>query len=101
MEMDTSIVPELTVMVAAAAFFWFIWSRIFARAGYSRWWAFTIFVPLWNLYMAGRLLLKAGYRIWWLLVLFLPPVNFLMLIMFAFWEWPADRRLYRTVKLIS
>src|ERR1043166_7303818 len=100
MEMDAHIgVPELTAILAGAAFFWFVWARIFERAGYSRWWAFTIFIPLWNLYMAGKLILTAGYSIFWLLVLFMPPINFLMLMMFAFGEWPSDRRLYRTVKL--
>ena len=100
METDAGVsIPELTVIIAGAAFFWFISSRVFARAGYSRWWTFTIFIPIVNLYVASRLIMKAGYSIWWLLVLFLPPVNFLVLITFVFGEWPADRRLYRTVKL--
>ena len=100
METDAGLgIPELTVIIAGATFLWVISARVFTRAGYSRWWTFTIFIPLLNLYVASRLITKAGYSIWWLLVLFLPPVNFLMLMMFVFGEWPADRRLYRTVKL--
>ena len=92
-------IPELTVIIVGVAVIWFISSQVFARAGYSRSWTFTIFIPLVNLYMVSRLIMKAGYSIWWLLVLFIPPINLLMLISFVFGEWPADRRLYRTVKL--
>jgi hypothetical protein len=100
METDAGLgAPELTVIIAGVAFLWFITSRVFVRAGYSRWWTLTIFVPLLNLYMASKLIMKAGYSIWWLLVLLLPPVNFLIVMMFVFGEWPADRRLYRTVKV--
>lgn len=36
---------------------------------------------------------KAGYSRWWLLIAFIPFVNYCMLMIFAFGDWPALREL--------
>lgn len=40
----------------------------------------------------GRIVSRAGYSRWWLLTLFVPVVNLIMLWIFAFADWPAARR---------
>ena len=39
-----------------------------------------------------KILNKAGYSGWWLLLTFLPIINFIMLYVFAFADWPSLRR---------
>ena len=36
---------------------------------------------------------KAGYSGWWALVLLVPVVNLVMIVVFAFSEWPVTREL--------
>lgn len=40
----------------------------------------------------GRIVNRAGYSRWWLLTLFVPLLNLIMLWIFAFADWPAARR---------
>jgi uncharacterized membrane protein YhaH (DUF805 family) len=36
-----------------------------------------------------RIIRRAGFSAWWILVTFVPILNFIMLWVFAFIEWPA------------
>lgn len=36
---------------------------------------------------------KAGYSGWWVLTMFVPVLNIVMLVVFAFAEWPVTREL--------
>ena len=38
---------------------------------------------------------KAGYSGWWMLIAIVPPVNIVMLLVFAFRQWPIQRELAR------
>ena len=46
-------------------------------------WAFVV--------VFGRILNRAGYSRWWLLTLFVPILNLIMLWVFAFADWPVSR----------
>jgi hypothetical protein len=37
----------------------------------------------------GRILSRAGYSRWWLLTMFVPVLNLIMLWVFAFANWPV------------
>lgn len=37
----------------------------------------------------GRVLARAGYSRWWLITMFVPLLNLIMLWVFAFAAWPA------------
>ena len=37
----------------------------------------------------GRIVNRAGYSRWWLLTMFLPVLNLIMLWIFAFADWPV------------
>jgi hypothetical protein len=39
----------------------------------------------------GRILDRAGYSRWWVLTLFVPLLNLIMLWVFAFANWPVSR----------
>jgi hypothetical protein len=39
----------------------------------------------------GRIVSRAGYSRWWLITLFVPVLNLIMLWIFAFADWPATR----------
>ena len=39
----------------------------------------------------GRILNRAGYSRWWLLTMFVPLLNLIMVWIFAFAEWPISR----------
>jgi len=39
----------------------------------------------------GRIVSRAGYSRWWLITLFVPVLNVIMLWIFAFADWPAAR----------
>lgn len=38
-----------------------------------------------------KIISKAGYSGWWILVMLIPLVNVIMLLVFAFKEWPIQR----------
>jgi len=40
----------------------------------------------------GRIVSRAGYSRWWLLTMFVPVLNLIMLWIFAFADWPSVRR---------
>ena len=40
----------------------------------------------------GRILNRAGYSRWWLLTMAVPLVNLIMLWVFAFADWPIEKR---------
>jgi len=47
-------------------------------------WAFIV--------VFGRILNRAGYSRWWLATLFVPVLNLIMVWIFAFADWPAAKR---------
>lgn len=48
-------------------------------------------------YLYLRIIQKAGFSGWWVLALFVPVLNLVMLIVFAFAEWPVERRARQAV----
>jgi hypothetical protein len=61
--------PTIILAIILGLAFWsFIWSRIFEKAGYSQWWGLVMAVPLANV---------------------VAPV------IFAFSDWPVDAELRR------
>jgi energy-coupling factor transporter transmembrane protein EcfT len=40
-----------------------------------------------------KIISKAGYSGWWVLILLVPIVNIVMILVFAFKEWPIQREL--------
>ncbi|HYW11414.1 MAG TPA: hypothetical protein VE871_05635 [Longimicrobium sp.] len=50
---------------------------------------FTLIVPL---IPAWRIVSKAGYPGAWSLLLFVPVINLIAIFVFAFSEWPLERR---------
>jgi uncharacterized membrane protein YhaH (DUF805 family) len=38
-----------------------------------------------------KIISKAGYSGWWVLIMFVPIVNVIMLLIFAYKEWPIQR----------
>lgn len=46
-------------------------------------WAFIV--------VFGRIINRAGYSRWWLLTMFVPVLNLIMLWIFAFADWPASK----------
>ncbi len=58
----------IILIVLGLAFWSFIWSRIFEKIGYSRWWGLVMLVPL---------------------------VNAVALVLVAFSEWPIEAELRR------
>ena len=58
-------IPEQIAILLVAAAIWVPWIRIFSKAGYSAWLSLVMFVPF---------------------------LNFIVLVWFAFSEWPALRR---------
>lgn len=75
-------------------------SQILHRAGYSRWLALLILVPIVSivalLIWAFDILPRAGFSRWLALLLLFPPVNIVAFWMFAFAKWtvsgPSDDR---------
>ena len=57
--------PELTVVLVLLVFGYFIFGQIFSKAGYPRWLGLTMVIPL---------------------------LNLVVLIWFAFADWPATRK---------
>jgi|HubBroStandDraft_1064217.scaffolds.fasta_scaffold92440_2 hypothetical protein len=83
----------MVIIVSVLGAFGFVWARIFGKAGYPRWWAVLMFVPLLNLFWVGRLFTKAGYSAWWALTIFVPLLNIGMILNLAFSEWPPHPEL--------
>jgi hypothetical protein len=50
-----------------------------------------------SVYVYVRIARKAGYSGWWAAVLFVPVANLVVMVMFAFVEWPIEREL-KTVR---
>ena len=40
-----------------------------------------------------KIISRAGYSGWWVLIMFVPIVNIIMLLVFAYKEWPIQREL--------
>jgi hypothetical protein len=40
----------------------------------------------------GRILSRAGYSRWWLVTIFIPVLNLIMLWVFAFADWPRAKQ---------
>jgi hypothetical protein len=59
------VIPVLLVLFLMALFAIFVYGRIFYKAGYSTWLGLTIFIPL---------------------------INIVVLIWFAYADWPAMRK---------
>jgi uncharacterized membrane protein YhdT len=45
------------------------------------------------LYLYSRVARKAGYSPWWGVAIIVPLLNIVLILMFAFQEWPIERRL--------
>ena len=43
------------------------------------------------LLLFGQVLRKAGFSMWWALLMLVPIVNIIMVWVFAFSEWPAEK----------
>lgn len=52
-------------------------------------------VAIWVVFFIAyiKIISKAGYSGWWVLIMFVPIVNVIMLLVFAFKEWPIQREL--------
>jgi hypothetical protein len=48
-------------------------------------------LPIWP---AWRILKRAGYSGAWSLLIWVPVLNFVMIYVFAFVQWPIERRAY-------
>ena len=62
--------PELLVIAIVFGLFFWPWAEIFSKAGYSRWWCLTVYIPV---------------------------VNLVVLFWFAFSDWPTLKRLRNSV----
>jgi hypothetical protein len=54
--------------------------------------AFYVALIAFSIYIYVRIIHKAGYSGWWVLTMFVPVVNLVVIVMFAFAEWPVERR---------
>ena len=52
-------------------------------------------VAFWVIFLIAyiKIITRAGYSGWWVLIMFVPIVNIIMLLVFAFKEWPIQREL--------
>ena len=52
-------------------------------------------VAIWVIFLIAyvKIISRAGYSGWWVLVMFVPILNIVMLLVFAFKEWPIQREL--------
>lgn len=52
-------------------------------------------VAMWVIFLIAyvKIISRAGYSGWWVLVMFVPILNIVMLLIFAFKEWPIQREL--------
>jgi len=89
---------ELTAILGVLLFFSLIvvgfWGGVFRRAGYSRWRALRLLVPVYGFFVVAELLGEAGYSLWWLLLMFV-PFGFVILALYLEFarEWPAEAQL--------
>ena len=54
-----------------------------------------IAIAIWVVFLLAyvKIISKAGYSGWWVLIMFVPIVNIIMLLVFAYKEWPIQREL--------
>jgi hypothetical protein len=54
-----------------------------------------IAIAIWVVFLIAyvKIISKAGYSGWWVLIMFVPIVNVIMLLVFAFKEWPIQREI--------
>jgi len=52
-------------------------------------------IAIWAIFLIAyvKIISRAGYSGWWVLIMFVPVVNVVMLLVFAFKEWPIQREL--------
>jgi hypothetical protein len=52
-------------------------------------------LAIWLVFLIAyiKIISKAGYSGWWVLIMFVPIVNVIMLLIFAYKEWPIQREL--------
>ncbi len=52
-------------------------------------------VAIWLVFVIAyiKIITKAGYSGWWILILLVPIANIVMLLVFAYKEWPIQREL--------
>jgi len=52
-------------------------------------------VVIWVIFLVAyiKIISRAGYSGWWVLVMFVPILNIIMLLVFAYKEWPIQREL--------
>lgn len=52
-------------------------------------------VAIWVVFIIAyvKIISRAGYSGWWILIMLVPIVNIVMLLVFAFKEWPIQREL--------
>ncbi|GAC1659072.1 MAG: hypothetical protein NVS9B12_11870 [Vulcanimicrobiaceae bacterium] len=70
------------VQAALATFGIFIWLFVLVAVGFS-------------LFVYWRIATKAGFSGWMSLLMFVPVANFVILLIFAFSEWPIEQELNR------
>lgn len=52
-------------------------------------------LAVWLIFLIAyiKIISKAGYSGWWVLIMFVPIVNVIMLLVFAYKQWPVQREL--------
>ena len=52
-------------------------------------------IAFWIIFLIAyiKIISRAGYSGWWVLIMFVPIVNIIMLLVFAYKEWPIQREL--------
>ncbi len=52
-------------------------------------------IAIWLVFIIAyiKVIMKAGYSGWWIFILLVPIVNVVMLLVFAYKEWPIQREL--------
>ncbi|WP_417317090.1 DUF805 domain-containing protein [Emcibacter sp.] len=59
--------------------------------GLSIWQILLVIFFIYSIWASIRVIHKAGYSGWWVLITFVPIVNFIMIWVFAFADWPNLR----------
>jgi hypothetical protein len=61
-------------------------------SGISIWQLMILFLAIVvTVYIFGSVVKKAGFSRWWSLLLIVPLVNLIMVWVFAFMKWPAEK----------
>jgi len=57
--------------------------------------AIIIGIAIWLVFVIAyiKIITRAGYSGWWVLIIIVPIVNIVMLLIFAYKEWPIQREL--------